>query len=46
MYSAFNMDIGFVIVADETNSRKILEEIEAVQIIGKIVPGSAIVKLV
>ena len=46
MYSAFNMGIGFVIVADETNARKILEEIEAVQIIGKIVPGSAKVKLV
>ncbi len=46
MYSAFNMGIGYVIVADENNANKIIEEIDAVQIIGKIVPGSGKVKLV
>jgi len=46
MYSAFNMGIGYVIVADETNAKKIIEEIDSVQIIGKIVPGSGKVRLV
>ena len=46
MYSAFNMGIGFVIVADGTNVNKIIKEIDSVQIIGKIVPGSGKVKLV
>ena len=46
MYSAFNMGIGYVIVADKTNANNIIEEIDAVQIIGKIVQGSGKVKLV
>ncbi|MCH9025204.1 MAG: phosphoribosylformylglycinamidine cyclo-ligase [candidate division Zixibacteria bacterium] len=46
MYSAFNMGIGYVIVADETNANKIIKEIDSAQIIGKIVQGSGKVKLV
>ncbi|MCH7690519.1 MAG: phosphoribosylformylglycinamidine cyclo-ligase [candidate division Zixibacteria bacterium] len=46
MYSAFNMGIGFVIVADGTNVNKIIKEIDSAQIIGKIVQGSGKVKLV
>ncbi|MEE8149746.1 MAG: phosphoribosylformylglycinamidine cyclo-ligase [candidate division Zixibacteria bacterium] len=46
MYSAFNMGIGFVIVTDETNVNKIIEEIDSARIIGKIVQGSGKVKLV
>ena len=46
MYSAFNMGIGYVIVADESNAKKIAQEIDSVQIIGKIVPGSGEVKLI
>ena len=46
MYSAFNMGIGYVIVADETNAKNIAQEIDSVQIIGKIVQGSGEVKLV
>ena len=46
MYSAFNMGIGFVIVVDENNAKKIIEEIDSAQIIGKIVQGSGKVKLV
>ena len=46
MYSAFNMGIGFVIVADGTNVNKIIKEIDSAQIIGKILQGSGKVKLV
>ena len=46
MYTAFNMGIGYVIVADETNAKQIAKEIDSVQIIGKIVQGSGEVKIV
>jgi len=45
MYSAFNMGIGYIIVADENNANNIIKEIDSAQIIGKIVQGSGKVKL-
>jgi len=46
IYSAFNMGIGYIIVADESNARKISAELETVHSIGKIVKGAGEVKLV
>lgn len=50
MYSAFNMGIGYIIVADETNAAKIKADLESggedVYTIGKIVKGDKTVRLV
>jgi phosphoribosylformylglycinamidine cyclo-ligase len=40
MYKAFNMGIGYIIVADEKNAAKIKKSIETVYQIGRIVKGT------